>query len=54
MATLNLTVRVRWWLRPLIAVLVVLVRCGMPGRWAMKLLGAIGTKALRIKVGNGR
>ncbi len=48
MASLTLTVRVRWWLRPLIAVLVALVRCGMPGQWAMKILSMVGTRAIKV------
>lgn len=48
MASLTLTVKVRWWLRPLIAVLVALVRCGMPGRWAMKSLSMVGMRAIKV------
>lgn len=48
MAHIDLIVKVRWWVRPMIAVLITLVRCGMPGQWAMKILSMVGTRAIKV------
>ncbi len=48
MARIDLVVKVRWWVRPMIAVLIALVRCGMPGRWAMKFLSLVGTRSIKV------